>query len=109
LRACPADRVVSRKAHHYLFTVQESPRAEWRIEAFGRDHPARDVIGAEQLARCGSEHAEAEPRQFVSGEVAVAAIDALRPDRFRVQIGRENAKHAIDMHQIGPMLVKLAL
>jgi hypothetical protein len=26
-----------------------------RIEAFGRDHPALNVIGAQQFARCGSE------------------------------------------------------
>ena len=37
------------------------------IETFGGDHPARDVIRAQQLARCGSEHAKAEPRRAHSG------------------------------------------
>jgi hypothetical protein len=58
------------------------------IEAFGGDDPARDLIRAQQLARCGSEHANAEPREFISREIAIAAIGALRSDRLRVKIGR---------------------
>ena len=45
----------------------------------------------------------------MSGEVPIAAIGALRSDRLRVKISRENAERAIDMRQIGPALVKLLL
>jgi hypothetical protein len=79
------------------------------VEAFGCDHPARDVIRAQQLSGCGSEHAKAEPRQFIPTEVAVAAIDALRADRLWINICRKNPEHAVDMRQVGPVLVKLAL
>jgi hypothetical protein len=41
--------------------------------------------GAQHLARCRPEHAKAEPRKLLSGEIAIAAIDP------RVKIGRENA------------------
>ena len=79
------------------------------IEAFDRDHLPGDVIGAQRHTRCGSEHAEAEPRQFVPGEIPVAPIGALRTDRLGVEICRENAERAINVHQIGPVLIKLAL
>jgi len=64
---------------------------------------------AQQLATRGSEHAEAEPRQFVSGEVAIASIDALRSDRLWVEIGCKNAEHAINMRQVSPVLIELPL
>jgi hypothetical protein len=37
----------------------------------------------------------------------IAAIDALGSDCLWVEIGRENAEHAINVHQIGPVLIKL--
>ena len=77
------------------------------IKAFRCDHPGGDVIGTQQLGRSGSEHAEAEPRQFVSGEVAIASIDALRSDRLWVEIGCKNAEHAINMRQVSPVLIEL--
>ena len=53
--------------------------------------------------------AETEPRQLIPSEVAVASIGALRTDRLGVEIGHEDAQHAVDMRQIGPVLIKLAL
>jgi hypothetical protein len=76
------------------------------IEALGGDHSARNVIGAQQLARCDPQHAKAKPRQLIPGEVAIAAIDTFCFYLLRVQIAGENAQHAIDMRQIGSMLVK---
>jgi hypothetical protein len=43
-----------------------------------RDHEIQ------RLARCGSEDAKAEPRQFIPGEIPVASIGPLRSDRLRV-------------------------
>jgi len=43
-----------------------------RIEALCGNHPARNVVRAQQFACGGSEHAKAEPRQPVPGEVAIA-------------------------------------
>jgi hypothetical protein len=79
------------------------------IKALGRDHPARDVIGAQQVTRCGSEHVKAKPREFISGEVAIAAIRPLRSDRLRIEIRRENAERAVYVCQVGSVLIKLAL
>jgi hypothetical protein len=45
------------------------------IKALGFDHPARNVIRAQQFACCHSDHAKAEPRQLIPGEVAVTLID----------------------------------
>jgi hypothetical protein len=45
----------------------------------------------------------------VLGEISIAPVDALWPDCLRVEIGRENAEHAVYMRQIGPVLVELAL
>jgi hypothetical protein len=40
---------------------------------------------------------------------AIASVGTLRPKRLGVQIGSENAQHAVNVRHIGPMLVKLAL
>ncbi len=80
-----------------------------RVKALRGNHPAGDVICAHRAARSGSEHAKAEPRQFIPGEVPVAAIGALRADCLRVKISHENAEHAVDMHQVRPVLIKLPL
>jgi len=53
------------------------------IKTFSRDHLSRNVIRAQQLARCRSEHAKAKPREFIPREVPIAAIGALRSDRYR--------------------------
>jgi hypothetical protein len=44
---------------------------------------SRSVIRVQQLARCRSEHAKAKPREFIPREVPIAAIGALRSDRYR--------------------------
>ena len=80
-----------------------------RIETFSGDHPTRDIIRAQQFASRRPEHAKAEPRKFIPGEVAIAAIGSLRSDRLRVEIGREHAKHTVNVREVGPILVKLAL
>jgi hypothetical protein len=72
----------------------------------GDDHTVRNVIRAQRLARCGSEHAKAEPRQFVPGEVPIAPIEPLRSDPFRIEIGRQNAERAVYMRQVGAVLVE---
>jgi hypothetical protein len=84
-----------------LFANRAAQDSVSGIEALGGNHPACDVIRAQQLARRGSEHAKAEPRQFIAGEVPIAAIGALRSDRLRVEIRRENAEHAINVRQVG--------
>jgi hypothetical protein len=79
------------------------------IEALSRDNPARNVIGAQQLTRCDSEHAKAEPRQFIPGKISSAPINALWLDGFRIEISRENTQSAVYVHQVSSMLVDLAL
>jgi hypothetical protein len=79
------------------------------IEAFSDDQPSRDIVGAQQLARYGSEHAKAEPREFIPREVPIAAIDTLRSDRLRVKIGREDAERTVYVRQVRAVLIKLAL
>jgi hypothetical protein len=44
------------------------------IEALRHNYPARDVIRTQQLGRCDSEHAKAEPRRLAADEVAIAAF-----------------------------------
>ena len=41
--------------------------------------------------------------------VFLAAVNALRPIPLRVEIGREPAEQAVDMRQVGPVLVELTL
>ena len=92
-----------------LFANRRAQDRVSAIEAFGGDHSACDVIRTQQLARSRSEHAKAEPRQLVPGEVAIAAIDALRTDRLRVKIGREDAERTVYVRQVRAVLIKLAL
>lgn len=92
-----------------LFANRRAQDGVCRIETLGLDYPARDIIGAEQLARCGPENAKAESRQFIPGEVPVASIGALWLERLRVEIGRQNAQRAVDMREVGAILVKLPL
>lgn len=92
-----------------LFTNRRSQDGVSSIEAFGRDHPPRDIIRAQQLARCGSENAKAEPRQFISREVPIAAVSALRSKRVGIKFSRQHAEHAVNVRQIGSVLIKLAL
>ena len=106
------DRAVAMQALHgrtNLFANRGAQNRVAGIEALGGDHPARNLIGAQRLARCGSQHAKAEPREFIAGEIPVAAICALRPNRLRVEIRRENAQRAVYVRQVRAVLVKLAL
>jgi hypothetical protein len=48
-----------------LFANRRAQDRVSAIEPLGGDHPARNVIRAQQLACCGSEHAKAEPRQLI--------------------------------------------
>ena len=61
----------------YLFANRRAQDCVSGVERLGGDHPARNVVRAQQLARYGSEHAKAEPREFIASEIPVAAIDAL--------------------------------
>jgi hypothetical protein len=47
-----------------LFANRRTQDAVCGIETLGDDHTVRNVIRAQPLARCGSEHAKAEPRQL---------------------------------------------
>jgi hypothetical protein len=93
----------------YLFANRRAQDCVASIKTFGGDRPARDLIGAQQLARCGSERAKAEPRQFIPGKVAIAPVGTFRSDRLGVKIGRENAQHAVNVREVRAMLIKLAL
>ena len=50
------------------------------IEAFSGNHPARNIIRAQQLPGCGSEHAKAESRQWTPAFSALIVIIKRRPD-----------------------------
>jgi hypothetical protein len=88
-----------------LFANRRAQDRVSSIEALSRDYPARDVIGAQRLARSVAEHAKAEPREFIAGKVAIAPIEPLRSDRFQIEIGREIAQRAVYVRQVGPVLV----
>jgi hypothetical protein len=60
--------------------------------------------GRDRFVACGS-----QLPQLVSGKVPGAPMPALGANRLRVDIGGEDTEHAIDMRQVGSILIELAL
>src|SRR5436305_8634699 len=66
-RADVLDRAVAMQPLNGRAALIANRRAQDRvadIEAFSGNHPARNIIRAQQLPGCGSEHAKAESRQW---------------------------------------------
>ena len=70
--------------------------------------PARREHRGQRL--CGRpESSEGEAGEFPALEVQGAPIRALWPNRLRIKVCREDAQHPVNVRQIRPVLIDLAL
>ena len=80
-----------------------------RVELLGLHDLERNLCGGQRLVNRELQRIHTEPRQFVVPEILRAGVAATGRNGLGIKIGAQHPERAVDMREVGPVLVKLRL